>query len=205
VPGDELSILGPIGNGFDPDPVRPVAVLIGGGVGIPPLIFLGERFKDAANGPWQPVAFFGSEIPFPFEVRDSTLPLDGGPETATSALGLMETWKIPSRLASTAGMAGCYHGFVTDLAREWISDRDAADLARMTIYACGPEPMLRAATGVAREFSIPSRLCLEEFMACAVGGCAGCAVLVTTDKGPAMRRVCVDGPVFGGDSVYPGP
>ena len=44
---------------------------------------------------------------------------------------------------------------------------------------------------------------LEEFMACAVGGCAGCAVKVTTPAGPAMKRVCVDGPVFEAQAVFP--
>jgi dihydroorotate dehydrogenase electron transfer subunit len=43
---------------------------------------------------------------------------------------------------------------------------------------------------------------LEENMACAVGGCAGCAVLVQTPQGPAMKRVCVDGPVFDAESVF---
>jgi dihydroorotate dehydrogenase electron transfer subunit len=42
---------------------------------------------------------------------------------------------------------------------------------------------------------------LEEFMACAVGGCAGCAVRVNTPTGPAMKRVCVDGPVFDAAAV----
>ena len=43
---------------------------------------------------------------------------------------------------------------------------------------------------------------LEEFMACAVGGCAGCTVLVQTPEGPAMKRVCVDGPVFDAYTVF---
>jgi dihydroorotate dehydrogenase electron transfer subunit len=46
-------------------------------------------------------------------------------------------------------------------------------------------------------------VCLEEFMACGVGGCAGCVVQVETDRGLAMERVCVDGPVFDARAVYP--
>ena len=63
--------------------------------------------------------------------------------------------------------------------------------------------MLRAVATLAHEYELPCQVSLEEFMACAVGGCAGCTVLVQTPEGPAMKRVCVDGPVFEADSVFP--
>jgi dihydroorotate dehydrogenase electron transfer subunit len=210
--GDTLSILGPIGNGFHRDPSRPLAIMIGGGVGIPPLVFLGAHLRSQYQdtGAWsddagftdQPIAFFGSEIPFPFELDDEARVLDGAPVSATAAIRLMERWDIPSRLATNAGYPGCYSGFVTDLARLWMQASADAVLERSMIYACGPEPMLKAVATLAREFALPSQLCLEEFMACGVGGCAGCAVEVQTENGTAMRRVCVDGPVFDGSSVY---
>jgi dihydroorotate dehydrogenase electron transfer subunit len=212
-PGDRVSILGPIGNGFQPNPDRPLVVMIGGGVGIPPLIFLGEHLCNYTwrDSSWHQlprkaadtVAFFGSEIPFPFELQKSAITLDGCPASATATMDLMENCNIPCRLASAAGFAGCYPGMVTDLAREWLETLAARKLEEATIYACGPEPMLRATAKLARAFALPSQLCLEEFMACAVGGCAGCAVEVITDAGPAMKRVCVDGPVFRGEAIYP--
>ena len=207
-PGDSLSILGPIGNGFQLNRDRPLIVMIGGGVGIPPLIFLGEDLRDhgghqATTHPSDTVAFFGSEIPFPFELQESAITLAGCPASATATIGIMESFNIPCRLASTAGFAGCYPGMVTDLAREWLKTLAASKLTKTTLYACGPEPMLRATAKLAREFDLPSQLCLEEFMACAVGGCAGCTVRIKTDTGPAMKRVCVDGPVFAGEAVYP--
>jgi dihydroorotate dehydrogenase electron transfer subunit len=165
------------------------------------LIFLAERLREGAGHDFQPVAFFGSEIPFPFDLQESALKLDAGPES--TAIGLLEDWGIPSRLASAAGIDGCYRGFVTDLAGEWLNGLNRETLGQVTIYACGPEPMLAAVAALAREFGLPSQLCLEEYMACGVGGCAGCTVLVQTPEGPAMRRVCVDGPVFAGDNVYP--
>ncbi|MEJ2396747.1 MAG: dihydroorotate dehydrogenase electron transfer subunit, partial [Gammaproteobacteria bacterium] len=70
------------------------------------------------------------------------------------------------------------------------------------VYACGPHPMLEATARLAREFDLPCQVSLEEFMACAVGGCAGCVVEVQTDAGPAMKRVCVDGPVFDAYTVF---
>jgi dihydroorotate dehydrogenase electron transfer subunit len=62
--------------------------------------------------------------------------------------------------------------------------------------------MLRAVAELARNFDLPCQVSLEEFMACAVGGCAGCTVRVLTDDGPAMKRVCVDGPVFEASQVF---
>lgn len=201
-PGERISILGPIGNGFRPDDQRSTPLLIGGGVGIPPLVFLAEQLA-ASHGHYTPVAMFGSEIPFPFELAESAAALPGSPNDATTALTCLEKTGISSRLATNSGYAGCYRGYVTDLSREWLRTLTDERLASVQIYACGPEPMLAAVARLADEFVLPSQLCLEEYMACAVGGCAGCAVEVQTPDGPAMKRVCVDGPVFPGAAVYP--
>ena len=61
--------------------------------------------------------------------------------------------------------------------------------------------MLAATASLAAEYDLPCQVSLEEYMACAVGGCAGCAVRINTAAGPAMKRVCVDGPVFDGASI----
>jgi dihydroorotate dehydrogenase electron transfer subunit len=208
-PDDRLSVLGPIGQGFRPDPLRRHAVLIGGGVGIPPLVFLAERLAAERDGPCQPVAFFGSEIPFPFKAGRSTAPLGGIDRQVNACMPELEALGVPSRLASLANLAnlagfdGCYRGYVTALARQWLAQLDGANISRVMIFGCGPDPMLRAAAALAAEFGVPTQVCLEEFMACGVGGCAGCTVAVATERGPAMKRVCVDGPVFDARSVYP--
>lgn len=221
-PGDSLSMLGPIGNGFVPHPERPRTLLVGGGVGIPPLIFLAESLlgtsgdaRSAATPSslitdrqpltasiWKPLVLMGSEIPFPFRLRPSTILVPGMPQGAIACMPLLEEWGIPSRLATLAGYAGCYEGYVTDLAAAWLTSLDRAALSQVEMFACGPTPMLKAAAAVARRFAIPCQVSLEEFMACAVGGCAGCAVRVMTPAGPAMKRVCVDGPVFGAEEVF---
>ena len=190
-PGATVSLLGPIGQGFKPNPAHPVAILIGGGVGIPPLMFLAELLAHSPGVRWEPRAFFGSELPFPFAVN-----------AASGTLESLDALGIASQLASNAGLSGAAPGYVTDLARAWIADQPLHERARMTVYSCGPTPMLKAAQRVADEFAIPSQLCLEEFMACAVGGCAGCAVPVLVDGQRQMKRVCVDGPVFDGATVY---
>ena len=200
VPGERLSVLGPIGRGFEPDPSRPLALLLGGGVGIPPMLFLAERMLDV-DGP-RPLVLMGSEAPFPFATRPSTIVVDGMPPGVIAGIKLLDDWGVPSRLASLQGFPGCHDGYVTDLARAWLEALEPEVRARdVAIYACGPTPMLRAAAALAADFGLPCQVSLEEFMACAVGGCAGCAVQVRGTGGDAMKRVCVDGPVFEGADI----
>ena len=203
--GDVLSCLGPIGQGFRPQAARPRALLIGGGVGIPPMVSLAEELVTRQRGGegWKTVVLMGSEIPFPFSARPSTLVVPGIPAGVIAAMPLLDEWGVPSRLASRAGFAGCHDGFVTELAVAWLESLDAAQLATVEIFSCGPTPMLRAVAAVAHRFGLPCQVSLEEFMACAVGGCAGCTVRVETPTGPAMKRVCVDGPVFEAAAVFP--
>ncbi len=201
--GDVLSCLGPIGKPFMLHPDKPRPLLLGGGVGIPPMVFIADALRADKRARWQPLVLMGSEVPFPFKVRPSTILVPGMPEGVIGCMPLMEDWGLPSRLASLQGYAGCFDGYITDLARAWLKTLDKQALAEVEIFACGPTPMLKAAAALAQEFGIPSQVSLEEFMACAVGGCAGCTVEVRTPDGPAMKRVCVDGPVFDGAAVFP--
>ncbi len=199
--GDTLSVLGPIGRPFSAHRERPRALLIGGGVGIPPMVFLAERLREA-DGAWKPLVLMGSEIPFPFRTRPSGLIVPGTPEGTIACMPLLDEWGVPSRLASRSDFPGCFPGFVTQLAEAWLRSLGAAELAEVEIFACGPTPMLEVTAQLARRYGVPCQVSLEEFMACAVGGCAGCAVEVRTPAGPAMKRVCVDGPVFDAGSVF---
>jgi dihydroorotate dehydrogenase electron transfer subunit len=201
--GAAISVLGPIGRGFEPSPRRPRAVLIGGGVGIPPMVFLAESLRSRADSRWKPLVIMGSELPFPFRPRPSTIVVPGMPAEAIACMPLLDDWGVPSRLATLAGFPGCFDGYVTDLAATWLGSLDAAALAEVEMFACGPTAMLQATAKVARRFGVPCQVSLEEFMACAVGGCAGCAVPVVTETGLAMKRVCVDGPVFDANAVFP--
>lgn len=201
-PGDNLSLIGPIGQPFRPNAERPNTLLIGGGVGIPPMIFLAEYLVQDDRD-WHPIVLMGSEISFPFELQKSTIEYDWLPADTNSAMPLLEQWGVPSRLASFSEFNGCHRGYVTDLAEKWLTNLSADEIAKTTIFACGPTAMLKAVTELARKKNIPCQISLEEFMACAVGGCAGCTVLVQTSEGPAMKRVCVDGPVFDATTIFP--
>jgi dihydroorotate dehydrogenase electron transfer subunit len=202
-PKQLLSVLGPIGQGFVPHRERTRVLAIGGGVGIPPMVFLAERLRARNDAAWKPLVLMGSEIAFPFRARPSTIMIPGMPAAVIAGMPLLEQWGVPSRLATLAGFAGCFDGFVTELARAWLAGLAPSALAETEIFACGPTPMLAATARLAREFCVPCQVALEEFMVCAVGGCAGCAVAVQTATGSAMKRVCVDGPVFEANSVFP--
>jgi dihydroorotate dehydrogenase electron transfer subunit len=200
--GETVNLLGPIGQGFVPHKDKPRALLIGGGVGIPPMVFLAEVLRERAAEGFRPFAILGSELPFPFRTRPSTIVVPGMPAGVIGCMPLLDEWGVPSRLTTKSGFPGCFDGYVTDLARLWLSELDVATRTQVEIFTCGPTPMLRAVAALAREFDVACQVSLEEYMACAVGGCAGCVVEVQTPVGPAMKRVCVDGPVFDARTVF---
>lgn len=200
--GETVSLMGPIGQPFVLHPERPRPLLLGGGVGIPPMVFLAEHLHRVAQN-FQPLVVMGSEVPFPFTARPSQIVVPGMPESVIAAMPLLDDWGIPSRLTSQQDFPGCHQGYVTDLARLWLETLNTEARNEVEVFACGPHPMLEAVAKLAHEYRLPCQVSLEEFMACAVGGCAGCTVQVETPNGPAMKRVCVDGPVFDAASVFP--
>lgn len=199
-PGERISLLGPIGTPFTPDPARPRCLLLGGGVGIPPMVFLAEQLR-AAQANWRPLVLMGSEVPFPFAARPSQILVPGMPDGVIAAMPLLDDWGIGSRLASLQNYPGCYPGYITELARAWLKTLTPQARDEVMLFACGPHAMLTACAKLAREFALPCQVSLEEYMACAVGGCAGCTVEVITASGSAMKRVCVDGPVFDANTI----
>jgi len=190
--GENIAMMGPIGVPFDLSDNSKRYILIGGGVGIPPMIFA----ADQLNGITDCVVFAGSEVEFPFALKPSATILPGiGGNTILSITSLEERG-IACRLASNAGLYGCYDGHVPHLARDYLAALSDDERSRCVLLSCGPHPMLHAVAEVGRQFDLPTFLSLEEHMACAIGGCAGCVVKTIEDGEEKYRRVCVDGPVF---------
>jgi dihydroorotate dehydrogenase electron transfer subunit len=164
----KVSVIGPLGTGFNPSLGGDgLCMLAGGGTGAAPLAFLAQRLVEAGK---PMIVFFGGRTGEYRTVVDGLLP-SGTP------------WES----ASDDGSAG-YHGTVVDLIEARIGD----DLPS-AIYGCGPKPMLKALAALAEARGIPCEVSLEENMACGMGVCLGCAVQL---RSGAMKRACVEGPVF---------
>jgi dihydroorotate dehydrogenase electron transfer subunit len=167
--GGKLDIIGPLGAGFDlhfgkPGPV----VLVAGGVGVAPLLFLAERL---VTGGLRPVTFL-----LGVRTAEHRAVLDGMLDAGVAVM-----------YATDDGSAG-YPGFVTGLLGEQIPLLNPG-----AIYACGPHPMMQAVATLAARAGIPCQVSLEERMACGIGACLGCAVQLTDGS---MVRSCKEGPVF---------
>jgi len=169
--GVSLELVGPLGHGFELPPRRNPAVLIGGGVGVPPLMFLAERL--AADG--VPVAVLI------------------GARSAELLLGVAEFEACGAELqvATDDGSAG-YHGFPTALLEQHLAQDPDCE-----VYACGPHELLRTVADLTLRADVPCQVCLENQMGCGLGACLGCVVAArTADGGEEYLRVCKDGPVF---------
>jgi dihydroorotate dehydrogenase electron transfer subunit len=156
--GSIISVLGPIGCPFSLGPGRRRPLLLGGGVGIPPMIFLAQQLRGRTD--CRPMVFMGSEVPFPFSPRPSRFVVPGIPDHVIASMPLMEDWSIPSRLASLQNFPGCYDGFITELAECWLGSLTAEQRREIHIFACGPvtcsrqlQPLLGATTYLATSLS----------------------------------------------------
>ena len=198
--GEKIDLIGPIGQPFKMKGYKKRPLLIGGGVGIPPMIFLAEHIKNTTKN-LNPLVLMGSEIPFPFKNQPSKIIINEIPPDITASMTLLEDWKIASRLTSLKDYAGCFGGHVTELADIWLEKLDPDQREEVEIFSCGPTLMLKAISKLAKKYNLSCQVSLEEYMACAVGGCAGCTVLIKTENGNEMKRVCVDGPVFEAKNV----
>lgn len=169
--GDKLDVLGPLGNSFDVSQEGHY-LLVGGGIGVPPLITYGEGLK------WPRTAVLG------FRTKDKAFP---------AVVSRFQEHCEQTYLCTDDGTLG-RHGFVDGQVREIL----AKDNSFTSILACGPKPMLKSVAKAAAEFGIPCQVSMEERMACGVGACLGCAIRM---KDGTMKHVCKDGPVFNAEEV----
>ncbi len=169
--GDKLDVLGPLGNGFDVSREGRY-LLVGGGIGVPPLIEYGEALK------WPRVAVLG------FRTKDKAFP---------AVTSRFEEHCEQTFICTNDGTLG-RHGLVDDQVRDIL----AKDKNFTAILACGPRPMLKSVAKAAAEFGVPCQVSMEERMGCGVGACLVCA---TPMKDGTMKHVCKDGPVFNAEEV----
>lgn len=192
-PGQQLSVLGPLGNGFTIRPEKPFAAMIGGGVGIPPMLYLAQALSAAGLAS---AAFFGARTGgyLPVSLLPGATPAsDGSPTPCVRELSASCT---DAAIATDDGTLG-FHGLVSKAFTNWFEKHDF-DPADMVVYACGPEPMERAIGEICIQRGIECQLSLERHMACGMGTCQSCVVKIRNDspEGWTYKLCCTDGPVF---------
>ena len=177
--GDRLSVLGPLGNGFAPAKKAARILIVGGGVGIPPLYHF---VKEARSG-----GVPGGNMRVFLGARSKAL-LHCEKEFRALGVGL--------GLATDDGSRG-RKGFVTELLDEALAAlgglTPAAPGSDPLVYTCGPTPMLKAVSALAAKYDVNCQVSVEEPMPCGFGACLGCAIKV---KGGRYAMACCEGPVF---------
>lgn len=169
--GDQLSLIGPLGNGFPMMQPDHYPVLVAGGYGMAAL------YLQARTLPVKGVAFFGGRS------APDILCVD-----EFEALG----WEV--QITTQDGTRG-HQGIVTELIDAWWSER-VAGAPRVEAYACGPNAMLEAVAQRAMERDWTAWVSVDRNMGCGVGACLTCVVKVRAGDDWAWKRSCKEGPVF---------
>ncbi len=202
--GDTVHILGPLGNKFQLPPEDGIALMVGGGVGIPPMMYLADRLQGR-----KAVAFAGalSRNLLPLTVTDNALPRSGDDVDPLYNITEFARFQIPAVIATDDGSYG-YRGFVTQALQEYLRKFHTANSSenpRTIVYTCGPEPMMKRVADIANDFGLSCQIAVERAMACGMGTCQSCCIKVkkphpalppVPGKDWAYRLACTDGPVF---------
>ncbi len=174
--GDDVFLIGPVGNGFTMVSKGKRAALVAGGMGIAPLLPLAKTLQEKG------ITAYG---------------LMGASKGA--ALVGTDNWQengVQVQIATDDGSAG-QKGFVTALLEDLLS-KEKIDF----IYCCGPTPMMARTVEIAEKYGVPIEVSLEKRMGCGIGVCMGCICkLKQADGSVKQYRVCYDGPVFRGEEV----
>ena len=176
--GEEVDVLGPLGQGFKVDPEKKIHVLVAGGMGVAPLLALGERITKHDS--------------------QATYVLIGA-KNRDCVLCENDFRKVTDQvLVSTDDGSYGKKGLISDILLDFLNNTLSIVDGRLSaVYACGPKPMLKAIAEIAFQKKIDYQVSMEERMACGVGACKGCPV--KTKSG--YKMVCKDGPVFRAEEI----
>ncbi len=183
LPGTKLQVIAPLGHGFTLPPKNSTAILIGGGCGTPSLALLASRLQ----------------------AENITTYTIIGARSSCSVLERETLSRYSNKLIITTddGSEGL-HGNSVEGLKSLLKEITATD-TELRIFACGPVPMLKGLSTLAKNKGIKAELSFEERMACGFGACMGCVIkLVCPDnpEGYIYKRVCHDGPVFDSREIY---
>lgn len=195
-PGDAAQVIGPLGRGFwMPEGIR-TALMIAGGTGIAPLIYLSKVLK-VSHPHIRIVMFEGVRtkclLPFATDLAEPC----PDPKVLSSEIG-----DVPILIASDDGTIG-RPGTVIDAADRWMA-ANLDDRASTHVFSCGPEPMMAALAAVCERHEVRCQVSLEKSMACGMGTCQSCVVKVKDAGDPdgwVYKLCCKDGPPFDASQV----
>lgn len=170
--GTLIDMLAPLGHGFTVNPDFNKVILIGGGIGTPPMLPLAEIYGEKAA------------VIIGFRNAEAVILRNDFKKTGAELI-----------LCTDDGSLGI-HGFVTQPLEELVN-KGGID----AIYACGPLPMLKNIAAIAKSKGIFCEISLEERMACGIGACLGCACRTVKNDEEYFAHVCKDGPVFNAEEV----
>lgn len=170
--GDLIDMLAPLGHGFTINPDYEKIVLIGGGIGTPPMLPLAQEYGGKA------ISISG------FRNSQAVILQEDFKKTGAEVI-----------LCTDDGSAGI-HGFVTQPLSELVEQGRIS-----AVYACGPMSMLKNIAGICKAKNIYCEISLEERMACGIGACLGCACRTVRNDEEYFAHVCKDGPVFNAEEV----
>ena len=165
--GTVLDMLGPLGNFYPMPPEDKTPLVIAGGIGIASVFSLVERLAGRA------IVFYGART------KDDLLMSNEVKDYAKEVI-----------VSTDDGSAGL-KGTAADALQTFLSSHSSSP-SHFYIYACGPQPLLKSLSQIAKEYRIRAYVSMEEHMACGIGACLGC--VVKTYEG--YKRVCKEGPVM---------
>ncbi|ARN56616.1 hypothetical protein [Sedimentisphaera salicampi] len=191
--GDKVSILGPLGRGFEKPAEGRKVIGVAGGIGIPPVEhFLRQLCRD--NPRQECFAFAGARCKADMPIAS----VQQGKDPAKEEYSFCRHFAA----ATDDGSFG-KNGLVTEAFESWFADSGLAG-EECEIAVCGPEPMLKAIAKTAHKLGIRTQVSLEKMMACGIGVCQSCVVPVKKGDGSEENKLCCkDGPVFDSREVFP--
>ena len=166
-----LDVIGPLGNSF-PAPSGNRPILVGGGVGLGPILYLGNWLADKGRRPLVVLGFRGADLV---------------PELSSRC-------RFEPIVCTDDGSTG-FRGTVVDYLRRLPKE----ELTGGELYACGPNPMMAACHSLSGDFGLACWVSMEQIMGCGVGACMGCAIPVVGSA--SYARVCTEGPVFSSGTI----
>jgi dihydroorotate dehydrogenase electron transfer subunit len=190
-PGQELSVIAPLGHGFTvPKRGGETPLLVAGGYGMAAMYLLAQR------SPQKGIVFVGGRrhVDILCEKEFAALGWDVRVTTEDGSHGEkgLVTKPLQAELRRSRGNEA-------QIKKSKINQSlltSAPTRRKVKIYACGPTGMLKAAGKIADEFNVPAELSMDEHMCCGVGVCLTCVVPVKAGDGWEYQRTCTEGPVF---------